>query len=131
MPCSATCDAKKSAVTRLPTGRPCMSGKATTTVSMDPSAIPASMSSRPAAVACAMLAASPVSVQPYGTLGAVIPLIGVSTYVATARWGSWERRAAVLPEAYFELVAAAGGRPLLLPPASTAPGGPGGGCRTR
>jgi putative glutamine amidotransferase len=72
-----------------------------------------------------MLAAPRVSVQPVGTLGAVtIPLIGVSTYVANVRWGSWERRAAVLPEAYFELVAAAGGRPLLLPPPSSAPGGP-------
>ena len=55
----------------------------------------------------------------------MIPLVGVSTYVADVAWGSWERRAAVLPESYFELVAAAGGRPLLLPPASTAPGGPG------
>ncbi len=58
----------------------------------------------------------------------MIPLIGVSTYVANARWGSWQRRAAVLPEAYFELVASAGGRPLLLPPASTAPGGPAAGA---
>jgi putative glutamine amidotransferase len=54
----------------------------------------------------------------------VIPLVGVTTYVADTAWGSWERRAAVLPEAYFELVAAAGGRPLLLPPPSSAPGGP-------
>ncbi len=54
----------------------------------------------------------------------MIPLIGVSTYVADARWGSWERHAAVLPESYFELVAAAGGRPLLLPPPRSAPGGP-------
>ncbi len=54
----------------------------------------------------------------------MIPLIGVSTYVADARWGSWERHAAVLPESYFELVAAAGGRPLLLPPPRRAPGGP-------
>ena len=60
--------------------------------------------------------------------GLVIPLVGVSTYVADVAWGSWERRAAVLPESYFELVAAAGGRPLLLPPASTAPGGPGAGA---
>ncbi len=52
------------------------------------------------------------------------PLIGLSTYVADARWATWERRAAVLPQAYFELVAAAGGRPLLLPPPSTGPGGP-------
>ncbi len=60
--------------------------------------------------------------------GLVIPLVGVSTYVADVAWASWERRAAVLPESYFELVAAAGGRPLLLPPASTAPGGPGTGA---
>ena len=52
------------------------------------------------------------------------PLVGLSTYVADARWATWERRAAVLPQAYFELVAAAGGRPLLLPPPSTGPGGP-------
>jgi gamma-glutamyl-gamma-aminobutyrate hydrolase PuuD len=58
----------------------------------------------------------------------VIPLIGVSTYVADVRWGSWERRAAVLPESYFELVAAAGGRPLLLPAPNSAPGGPGAGA---
>jgi gamma-glutamyl-gamma-aminobutyrate hydrolase PuuD len=58
----------------------------------------------------------------------MFPLIGVSTYVADVAWGSWERRAAVLPESYFELVAAAGGRPLLLPPPSSAPGGPGAGA---
>jgi gamma-glutamyl-gamma-aminobutyrate hydrolase PuuD len=55
----------------------------------------------------------------------VTPLIGLSTYVVEAAWGKWERRAAVLPDNYFELVAAAGGRPLLLPPPSTAPDGPG------
>jgi putative glutamine amidotransferase len=54
----------------------------------------------------------------------MVPLIGVSTYVADVAWSVWERRAAVLPESYFELVAAAGGRPLLLPPPSRAPGGP-------
>jgi putative glutamine amidotransferase len=64
----------------------------------------------------------------YSGLVQSIPLIGVSTYVADARWGSWERRAAVLPESYFELVASAGGRPMLLPPATTAPGGPGAGA---
>ncbi len=58
----------------------------------------------------------------------MIPLVGVTTYVADAAWGSWERRAAVLPESYFELVAAAGGRPLLLPPPSRAPGGPAAGA---
>ena len=54
----------------------------------------------------------------------MLPLIGVSTYVADVAWGNWERRAAVLPASYFELVAAAGGRPLLIPPTSTSPGGP-------
>jgi gamma-glutamyl-gamma-aminobutyrate hydrolase PuuD len=57
-----------------------------------------------------------------------VPLIGVSTYVVDASWGRWERRAAVLPESYFELVAAAGGRPMLLPSPSRAPGGPGQGA---
>jgi gamma-glutamyl-gamma-aminobutyrate hydrolase PuuD len=54
----------------------------------------------------------------------VIPLIGISTYVARVTWGGWERRAGVLPQSYYELVAAAGGRPLLLPPLRTAPTDP-------
>ena len=54
----------------------------------------------------------------------MLPLIGVSTSGADVAWASWERRAAVLPASYFELVAAAGGRPLLLPPTLSAPGGP-------
>jgi putative glutamine amidotransferase len=58
--------------------------------------------------------------------GRMIPLIGISTYVADVAWASWERRAAVLPESYFELVAAAGGRPMLLPPPAPPPTGPGG-----
>ena len=44
--------------------------------------------------------------------------------MADVHWGSWERRSGVLPQSYFELVAAAGGRPLLVPPPSTAPDGP-------
>jgi putative glutamine amidotransferase len=55
----------------------------------------------------------------------MIPLIGVSTYVANAAWGAWERRAALLPESYYELVASVGGRPLLLPPLRAAGPGPG------
>jgi putative glutamine amidotransferase len=58
----------------------------------------------------------------------VIPLIGVTTYVASAQWATWERMAAVLPENYFELVAAAGGRPMLLPPPKAAVDGPGTGA---
>ena len=55
----------------------------------------------------------------------MIPLLGVSTYTAVAAWGAWERPAAVLPQSYYELVGAAGGRPLLLPPLKTAATGPG------
>jgi gamma-glutamyl-gamma-aminobutyrate hydrolase PuuD len=58
----------------------------------------------------------------------MIPLIGISTYVADASWGSWTRRSAVLPESYYELVAAAGGRPVLLPPTHTSESGPGTGA---
>ncbi len=54
----------------------------------------------------------------------MIPLIGISTYVARVTWGGWERRAGVLPQSYFELVASTGGRPLLLPPLRTAPTDP-------
>ena len=54
----------------------------------------------------------------------MIPLIGLTTYVADVQWSSWERRSGVLPQSYYELTAAAGGRPLLLPPPSSAPGGP-------
>jgi gamma-glutamyl-gamma-aminobutyrate hydrolase PuuD len=55
----------------------------------------------------------------------MIPLIGISTYVAKAAWAAWERPSAVLPESYYELVASAGARPLLLPPQRTAASGPG------
>lgn len=55
----------------------------------------------------------------------MIPLVGISTYVADAAWGGWERPSAVLPESYYELVASAGARPLLLPPQRTAGPGPG------
>ena len=70
-----------------------------------------------------MLTPPPLGVQP-AYAGLVIPLIGLSTYVVDARWATWERRAAALPASYFELVAAAGGRPLLLPPPSAGLGGP-------
>ena len=45
------------------------------------------------------------------------PLIGVTTYVADARWASWERPASVLPSSYYELVAASpAAAPCALPP---------------
>src|ERR1700733_74862 len=60
-----------------------------------------------------------------GRASTVIPLIGISTYVAEAAWGAWSRPSAVLPESYYELVASAGARPMLLPPLRTSPSGPG------
>jgi putative glutamine amidotransferase len=48
----------------------------------------------------------------------VKPVIGLSTYAELARWPTWEEeRAALLPLSYVEQVAAAGGVPVLLPPA--------------
>ncbi len=71
-----------------------------------------------------MMACPRGPVQPFCTLVAVIPLIGISTYIAKVAWGGWERPSAVLPQSYYELVASAGGRPLLLPPLRSAPSGP-------
>src|SRR3974390_3944124 len=100
---------------------------------MDPSPIPASISSRPGQ--ChdglatrdrpARMYAGPVTPASDGGRR-VTPLIGVTTYVVDASWGSWERRAAVLPASYFELVAAAGGGPPPLAPPAAAPAGRGG-----
>lgn len=43
------------------------------------------------------------------------PLIGISTYVETARWGVWDTPAALLPRSYVDSVVKAGGVPVLLP----------------
>ncbi|MFF2507460.1 gamma-glutamyl-gamma-aminobutyrate hydrolase family protein [Streptomyces sp. NPDC058067] len=44
------------------------------------------------------------------------PLIGVSTYLAEARWGEWDMPAALLPAPYLQSVQAAGGLAVMLPP---------------
>jgi gamma-glutamyl-gamma-aminobutyrate hydrolase PuuD len=44
------------------------------------------------------------------------PVIGITCDVELARWGMWERRAALVPAVYVEAVRRAGGRPLLVPP---------------
>jgi putative glutamine amidotransferase len=44
------------------------------------------------------------------------PLIGISAYSQQARWGSWDLPAVLLPRRYSDMVAAAGGLPVLLPP---------------
>ena len=47
-----------------------------------------------------------------------LPLIGITTYREQARWGVWDTRADVLHAQYADAVLAAGGVPVLLPPAS-------------
>ena len=44
------------------------------------------------------------------------PIIGITTYVAPARWGPWDQPAALVPRGYVDAVARGGGRPVLLPP---------------
>ena len=44
------------------------------------------------------------------------PLIGLTTYRQTVRWGSWERDAAFVPGTYLDVVGRAGGQPILIPP---------------
>jgi putative glutamine amidotransferase len=46
------------------------------------------------------------------------PLIGITAYVEQARWGVWETKAALVPYAYVQQVTDAGGRAVLVPPAS-------------
>src|SRR4051794_8535687 len=43
------------------------------------------------------------------------PLIGITTYREQAQWGTWHVPAVLLPAAYADAVAAAGGEPVLLP----------------
>lgn len=44
------------------------------------------------------------------------PLIGITTYLEQARWGVWDRPAALLPRNYLDGIVRAGGVPVLLPP---------------
>jgi putative glutamine amidotransferase len=46
------------------------------------------------------------------------PLIGITTYREQASWGVWNTRADMLHAEYADAVVAAGGVPVLLPPAS-------------
>jgi len=46
----------------------------------------------------------------------VRPRIGLTTYCENAKWGDWNSEAALLPSAYIDHVADAGGSPVLLPP---------------
>ena len=44
------------------------------------------------------------------------PVIGVTTYLERTRYTAWDLDATVLPRTYVDVVAAAGGNPVLLPP---------------
>lgn len=45
-------------------------------------------------------------------------MIGITTYAESARWGVWDAPVALIPLSYVNAVAAAGGRPLLVPPSN-------------
>jgi putative glutamine amidotransferase len=46
------------------------------------------------------------------------PVVGITTYVAPARWSYWDAEAALVPAEYVRAVEGAGARPLLVPPSS-------------
>jgi putative glutamine amidotransferase len=46
------------------------------------------------------------------------PLIGITSYVEQAKWGVWDMKAALVPYSYVQQVNDAGGRAVLIPPAS-------------
>jgi putative glutamine amidotransferase len=50
------------------------------------------------------------------------PRVGMPTYVESARWGAWDRPAALLPHSYVTAVGDAGGLAVLLPPPREAAG---------
>ena len=47
------------------------------------------------------------------------PVIGISSYREQARWGVWDEPAVLIPAPYVDLVAEAGGIPVVLPPVSS------------
>lgn len=51
------------------------------------------------------------------------PVVGLTTAVENASWGPWVAPAALLPRSYVDIVALAGGVPLLIPPAAGADSG--------
>jgi putative glutamine amidotransferase len=46
------------------------------------------------------------------------PVVGITTYVTPAKWGSWEQDAVLVPSQYVDAVERAGGRALLVPPSN-------------
>jgi gamma-glutamyl-gamma-aminobutyrate hydrolase PuuD len=64
----------------------------------------------------------PAPPAPAGRAQGAWPRIGLPTYVETARWGVWDRPAALLPHSYIAAVIVAGGVPVMLPPVVAADG---------
>src|SRR4051794_6509915 len=46
------------------------------------------------------------------------PLIGITTYLTSARFGAWETESALVPADYVNAVERSGGRALLVPPSA-------------
>ena len=49
-------------------------------------------------------------------MAVVRPVIGITTYAESARWGVWDAPVALIPLSYVQAVTDAGGRALLVPP---------------
>jgi gamma-glutamyl-gamma-aminobutyrate hydrolase PuuD len=46
------------------------------------------------------------------------PLVGITSYVVSARFGAWELESALVPVDYVRAIESAGGRPVLVPPST-------------
>ncbi|WP_291791722.1 gamma-glutamyl-gamma-aminobutyrate hydrolase family protein [Brevibacterium sp.] len=66
-------------------------------------------------------AEAPASAAPAAAGTARRPLMGLTTYMQQAAWGVWDAEAVILPAEYVQMVVAAGGVPVLLPPHGTDP----------
>jgi putative glutamine amidotransferase len=53
------------------------------------------------------------------------PTVGICAAIEQARWGPWDQDAMLTPRTYVDVVAEAGGLPILLPPEQTTTGSPG------
>jgi putative glutamine amidotransferase len=63
---------------------------------------------------------SPATSERGSSSGRSRPIIGITSYAETARWGVWESPAALIPLVYVRAVERAGGRALLVPPSEDA-----------
>lgn len=52
-------------------------------------------------------------------MGRMRPVVGITAYVETARWGVWDQPAALLPVRYVERLEAAGASAVILPPSAS------------